>query len=203
MVHYKFEGDVTSITPELGTSPPFDLQSTLTVLLDYEGDTPSINPDPAIGQYEGVIDSLTINVGTYTVTIGPQVFNNGLFNTILLSDQPPGGIDALLLTSGLVGGGAINGATPVSLVINLQDPTGSVFESAALGFIGPLPPSISAFQGGNNFYQLLFDTGDSVSGSITSVSLTAVPLPPAVILFGVGLVALIGLGAGRWRSKQF
>ena len=33
-------------------------------------------------------------------------------------------------------------------------------------------------------------------------SLTAVPLPAGVVLFGVGLVALIGLGAGGLRNLR-
>ena len=34
------------------------------------------------------------------------------------------------------------------------------------------------------------------------VGVTAVPLPPAVILFGAGLVALVGLGARSWRQRN-
>jgi len=45
--------------------------------------------------------------------------------------------------------------------------------------------------GGNNV---------KVSGSLTS--LTAVPLPAAIVLFGAGLVALAGLGAGRARQRK-
>ncbi len=32
--------------------------------------------------------------------------------------------------------------------------------------------------------------------------MTPVPLPPAVILFGAGIVALIGLGARNWQRKR-
>lgn len=37
---------------------------------------------------------------------------------------------------------------------------------------------------------------------ISDIHLVATPLPPAVILFGAGLVALIGLGARNWRQKR-
>ena len=40
----------------------------------------------------------------------------------------------------------------------------------------------------------------SVHGTITN--LVANPLPPAVMMFGAGLVALIGLGARNWRQKR-
>jgi hypothetical protein len=34
----------------------------------------------------------------------------------------------------------------------------------------------------------------------TSAWIAAVPLPPAAVLFGAGLVALVGLGAGNWKK---
>jgi len=39
-----------------------------------------------------------------------------------------------------------------------------------------------------------------ILGSVDSM--TAVPLPPAIILFGAGLVALIGLGARNWQRER-
>jgi hypothetical protein len=40
-----------------------------------------------------------------------------------------------------------------------------------------------------------------VGVNITNLTLAPVPLPSAVILFGAGLVALIGLGARNWQRK--
>ena len=45
------------------------------------------------------------------------------------------------------------------------------------------------------------DNGSVVTGTLFNISQVATPLPPAVILFSAGLVALIGLGAGSWRQK--
>ena len=45
-------------------------------------------------------------------------------------------------------------------------------------------------------------TGSVVNVRIDDIQRVATPLPPAVILFGAGLVALIGLGAGSWRQRK-
>ena len=64
-------------------------------------------------------------------------------------------------------------------------------------------PSISAFTTTNR-WPLVYAAGgqgggQGVQGALTS--LPAVPLPAAVILFGGGLIALVGLGAGSWSRK--
>jgi hypothetical protein len=65
------------------------------------------------------------------------------------------------------------------------------------------PPAISSF--GTNSWRIIFQDTFSgqarILGSISS-PLTAVPLPVAVILFGVGLIALVGLGAGSWQHRK-
>ena len=64
-------------------------------------------------------------------------------------------------------------------------------------------PSIGSFTGSHDF-RIQFGPGNAdiraVQGVLTS--LTAVPLPAAVILFGAVLVALIGLGAGGLRNLR-
>jgi hypothetical protein len=66
------------------------------------------------------------------------------------------------------------------------------------------PPSVSSFDDPFdelNDFRLVFGP-DSVAGGVSGVvtSLTAVPLPAAVLLFGAGLIALVGLGAGGLRN---
>jgi len=53
-------------------------------------------------------------------------------------------------------------------------------------------------------FRVVFTGGNqsTVTGTIHSLSLVATPLPPAVILFGAGLVSLIGLGARNWRQRK-
>ena len=64
------------------------------------------------------------------------------------------------------------------------------------------PPSLGTVTAAR--WRLMFEdsNGDPVAlrGSITS--LTAVPLPAAVILFGAGLISLVGLGAGGLRNLR-
>jgi len=65
------------------------------------------------------------------------------------------------------------------------------------------PPNISSLTTTDRVWRVVFEDSSgraSVQGNLTT--LTAVPLPAAVILFGAGLVALVGLGAGSWRQKQ-
>lgn len=59
-------------------------------------------------------------------------------------------------------------------------------------------PSLSSFS--NNRFHLFFSGFQPVDGTLTAM--TAVPLPTAMILFGVGLVALIGLGTGGLRNVR-
>ncbi|MEK7761345.1 MAG: hypothetical protein AAB433_07175, partial [Nitrospirota bacterium] len=76
----------------------------------------------------------------------------------------------------------------------------TAFTSEALA---TTPPSLSAFA--TKSFRLVFEDAAAqasvqVRGTVTS--LTAVPLPAAVILFGAGLVALAGLGAGSRRQRK-
>ena len=50
------------------------------------------------------------------------------------------------------------------------------------------------------FFEGVHGTPFASVGSITS--LTAVPLPPAVLLFGAGLIALVGLGVRGLRNLR-
>jgi hypothetical protein len=69
------------------------------------------------------------------------------------------------------------------------------------------PPSLSSLGipgEGSARWRLFFEDANGVPsayvGSITS--LTAVPLPTAVLLFGAGLFSLVGLGAGGLRNLR-
>lgn len=78
------------------------------------------------------------------------------------------------------------------------------------GYVSGLYPSLTFLAGGlTDFdfmktgapafssYFLSFDDFDSMFGDWTSASLTVVPVPAAVWLFGSGLLGLVGLARGR------
>ena len=66
------------------------------------------------------------------------------------------------------------------------------------------PPSLGSLGGGSATWRLLVEDGtrfpSAYLGSISA--LTAVPLPAAVLLFGAGLISLVGLGAGGLRNLR-
>ena len=68
------------------------------------------------------------------------------------------------------------------------------------------PPSLSGiFPLTSTRWRLVFEsaTGNMVRVQGALNSLKAVPLPAAVILFGAGLISLIGLGAGGLRNLRW
>lgn len=156
-------------------------------------------PNTSIGIYPiiPIITNFSLNIGGYTATMGTsgQVeIRNGL-----------PGLDRFNVTVNAPDGDTVNFLGPRIFDIQLRAPggpggIGSVFNSDALPTL--LPASISSFSNFNR-WRLIFGpegNGKLVRGELTS--LTAVPLPAAAILFGAGLVALVGLGAGSWRQKK-
>ena len=83
--------------------------------------------------------------------------------------------------------------------IRLLDGTATAFNSQYPTTV----PSLSSFAS-TNLWRLVFTPGGGVvQGKLTSFTLTAVPLPAAVILFGAGLISLVGLGAGGLRNLRW
>jgi hypothetical protein len=95
-------------------------------------------------------------------------------------------------------GEGVGSYNPLSFRLILKDPSGAVFGDDSLPATAP---SLSSFA--SDRFRLVFESDGGtarVRGNLTS--LTAVPLPASVILFGAGLVALVGLGAGSWRRSN-
>jgi hypothetical protein len=101
----------------------------------------------------------------------------------------------------------VNEYSPLRFRIELIDPSGKAF---ANDFLPTTPPSLDSFA--RDHFRFVFEDSiedskeDSRNGRTrvqgNLLTLTAVPLPTAVILFGAGLVALVGLGAGSWRKRN-
>jgi hypothetical protein len=144
-----------------------------------------------IGNY--AVQNFNIHIGSYSATFGGSgliEIRNGNGNGLQA--------DRFITTVTPLTGNPVNFLSPRLFDMDLRGPN-TVFGSDALP---TAMPSISSFSG-NNQWRLVFGPeglGKVVSGEIKA--LTAVPLPAAVVLFGAGLVALAGLGAGSWRQRK-
>jgi hypothetical protein len=197
-ITYNFTGNVTNVGSFLSApavpSPSFTTSSTMSGTMTVN--TADGNPGSAVlGDYN--IQSLSVTIGGYIATVGPS-------GTVNIRNGNGAGVAADRFEvsapqSGNLTGDDINFLLPRLFTINLRGPS-SIFGSDALP---SSVPSLSAFTNANQ-YRLQFGPTSGanarVEGQLTS--LTAVPLPPAVVLFGMGIVMLIGLGAGRLRNLR-
>ena len=184
-ITYTFAGTVTNVTnaPNVLGSP-FNTTQTM---------SGQMTVNPSLGSTHSILTFTDFKIGTYQATqlgmSGTVTIQNN--NTVL---NAPSTIDRLALFQS-VSGASVNTYTPSYFSIDLRGPQ-SLFTSTALP---STVPSISSFTVKNE-WRLVFSGGKVVIGQMSQ--LTAVPLPAAVVLFGAGLVALVGLGAGSWRPKR-
>jgi len=182
-ITFNFTGNVSQVHNQL--SSQFNTSQTMS-------GQATVNQVGTGGVYS--IQSFNVNIGGYTATMG----SSGT-GTVSIVDAASGK-DQFLLNVNQPTGTSIGSPHPLSpnfFEIDLRGPA-TTFASNALP---TTPPSLSSFTNLTS-WRLVFGNGDgrAVSGIVTS--LTAVPLPAAVILFGGGLVALAGLGAGSWRVRK-
>ncbi len=151
------------------------------------------------GAYIGAVTGFTINFGPlYSAS-----FISGA-NDVTISQNGPmagGNGDRWTLVSAATGSD-LSGFTPFRFDLRLDGPE-TLFVNNDLQD----PPSFSSLSSSNLTaarWRLFFEDVDgnpaAYLGSITS--LTAVPLPAAVLLFGAGLISLVGLGAGGLRNLR-
>ncbi len=187
LITYNFTGDVTHVHSQLVSS--FSTSSSPTAMSGFvtlnTADTNVL--DLKVGNY--TVTDFKVTIGSYTATMG----TSGL---VEIKDGPPG-LDRVTGTINAPNGPNVNFLAPRLFDVQLRGPAGT-FSGDALPTTAP---SISSFTNFNR-WRLVFGPGEGkvVRGTLTS--LTAVPLPAAVLLFGAGLVALAGLGAGNWRQRR-
>ena len=191
-VTYQFSGNISEVPGALFTSGGagangFNAGLKLTGTYTFDAATAGLLPSGLPFQvYNGSVSDLSLSIGTYSA-----VLQGGGSNLTSLSSGNPG-IYSLNLGAA---GNLVRGLAPSLFSITLADETGTAFSSVALP--GNQPPSLSSFN--VNRWTLAFANGKTLVGSLDS--LTAVPLPATVLLFGAGLIALVGLGA-RGRFSQ-
>ena len=199
-ITYKFDGTVTFVGSNLTppTPAPFNTSGlknmTGTMTVDMSPAGTSSTPNSTTSTY--TIQTFSLTVGNYDAT-----FNSGGGNTVTIRNGTGGGVgaDRFLVSAGVDGDDLGNPARdPRVFTINLRGPN-NIFTSDALPTSSP---NVGSFI--TNGFRLQFGTGNGAARAVigTIDTLTAVPLPPAVILFGLGLVALIGLGAGGLRNLR-
>ena len=146
---------------------------------------------PGTGIYINAIKGLNL----YMNGVKVAAYTSGSNGMIIQNSVPLGGADNLTAFS-TVTGGIVGGVRPVSYSMSLSDSLGKVFDNENLP---TSPPSLGSFN--RNQWRLDFSgTGNYVTGSLAH--LTAVPLPAGVVLFGIGLISLVGLGAGGLRNLR-
>jgi len=183
LIQYSFTGTVDKVQSQLSST--FNTSQLMSGLMTVN--TSDTNVLTSIGNY--AITPFSLNIGGYTATMGTsgQVeIRNGL-----------PGLDGFNVTVNAPNGLNVNFLAPSIFDIQLRGPA-SIFNSDALP---TTPPSVSAFSNFNQ-WRLVFGPGLGVAVSGTVTNLTVVPLPTAVILFGAGLISLVGLGAGGLRNLR-
>ena len=185
LVTYSFTGIVDDVHPQL--EPTFSENQSLVGSIRVNMLDTNVG-DLRTGNY--AVTNFSLNIGGYTATLGPS-------GQVQIIDKLTG-FDRMEALVSVPNGLPVNGLSLTQFDILLRG-SANIFNSDALPMS---PPSLSSFKRDNQF-RLVFGSGlgGAVSGTLST--LTAVPLPAAVILFGAGLVALVGLGAGGLRNLRW
>ena len=186
MVNYSFTGSVSDVSGALKSTLP--LTSSMHGTFEYASDTmPS-----GTGRYMGAVQNLSLTIGTRSFMLEDM----GDTNVIRITDSSSG--DLWRLRTSVVGD-PIGAFTPVDFRLNLADEDGLAITGTTLSN----PPSLGDLT--STHWRLVFENMDGrtvrIQGALTS--LIATPLPAAVILFGAGLISLVGLGAGGLRNLRW
>ena len=148
-----------------------------------------------LGRYEGAIIS-----PTFQLFVGPREYGLGSSGSNFVQIQNFGVNDIYTVRNPITPvvpppPGVIGLFSPLAFQVEFEQPP-TVFSG------GNAPASLgNLFAVSNATFHVIFANGSTTRDVVGNLSMTPVPLPPAVILFGAGLVALIGLGARNWQFK--
>ena len=188
LVTYSFTGGVSNISGAL-LSPTMNLTSPVSGSFQFDNATAGTS-NLHVGNYAGAVTGMNLSIGGYSSSLTPGANAITLFNNVGFGDR-------WKLVTEMTGLSA-NGYTPISFDLHLDHDGGGAFNNTAL----QNPPSLNSLTATR--WRLIFE---NVEGHLVTVrgtlnSLTAVPLPAAVFLFGAGLISLVGLGAGGLRNLR-
>lgn len=195
-VTFQFTGELTNVIGGGLAAAGFSAGQSLVGSFTFDSGSSDLSPSANLGDYRA-LTNLTATVGSYIVTLVPSIQNSAITIWNNYESYPNGPRD-MYSVGGQVTGATVNGVSPFSFGIDLTDPSHTVFDSDALP---SSPPNLSSFATKRVSIYFPGALGNSfLFGEIHS--LTPVPVPAAVLLFGTGLTAMIGLGAGSWRRNQ-
>ena len=192
LVTFTFTGTVTNTGGNLGTSPlgggtPVSLSGSYT----FNSGIPN-SGDARFSVYPGTMSTMRFQVGPHKGVDGvsaPQA--------ILATNNVPFAGEGYMVASSSPEASVSINRTPVAIEFDLTGST-DAFSNTSLQ---TTPPSLGSFASAPTF-RVNFTGGLPSIARGTLDSLTVVPLPAAVILFGAGFIALVGLGAGSWRQRE-
>ena len=184
LVTYSFEGTVGSVSGALKSTLPAG--SSILGAFSY-----NTVPSGTTGRYMDAVQTLSFTIEGQSVSLDTM----GDTNIIRITDSPSGDLWRLRTS---VTGDSIGEFKPVDFRLDLADEDGAAITGKALNN----PPSLGDLT--STHWRLVFENMDGKTVRVQGVlnSLTAVPLPAAVILFGAGLISLVGLGAGGLRNLR-
>ncbi|MEO7861306.1 MAG: hypothetical protein ABIU05_12835 [Nitrospirales bacterium] len=184
-ITFSFVGEVSLV--DTGLSPTFKAGQTLAGSYTFQPAPPTSygNYNGAITGFSGILESFS------------AVLNTSPPNFIAVRNDLTTG-DYYRVSEPLTPVSSVSGLTSLQFLMELIDPSAGMLTNTGLP---TAPPSLNSFA--TKGWPLAFGDASGtaqISGVLTS--LPAVPLPTAVILFGAGLIALVGLGAGSWRQRK-
>ncbi len=195
-VTYSFTGAISEVSFPLFTgggtgANGFNSGLTLSGAFEFNHFAVPTSLTSTVATYGNAVNRLSLRIGDYS---SPNALGGGLFGTNMIQITN-GPTDAYLVRTSALGP-LVKGLAPSIFEIDLQDGGGTAFNSLALP--GAQAPNLTAFN--MNRWRLIFKDGSFIQGSLTS--LQAVPLPATLLLFGAGVIALVGLGAGGARNLR-